>query len=329
MGGHGAPLLIRRAKSQPNHTSGRAHLLNSARDTGPPDCRIRRKTSLTCPAKQGQESRCNVTFYCKSRSCEDCGSRRKLSAPVQDFEASPAGPVAHESAKSTVDDGQSTADAWADVGDPHARKAACQCSYADIQALILSRQAQANAEEACALQELVNYLQRMQDSLTDDVEVLCRGVATHCAGAAAASSLSELQDHLSELVQLSGPEVSCAWSTVKVGLGVASVLSGNLMIGSCMVALAVGSLGTSIVWKVHRDNQRSASSSKEIHSEAHAEASDSACDSGAKDAFNDRRSYVNASSKQQEEQSGPVYLEKSASDSSKCDDAAYCDAWSG
>ncbi|KAL8275032.1 hypothetical protein Esti_001088 [Eimeria stiedai] len=329
MGGHEAPLLIRRVKSQTNHTSEGAHQLSSARDTGPPNLRIHRKSSLTCRTRQEQESRCNETFHHKSRSCGEYTSRRHLSAPGQDFEAAPAGAVAHELGKLDVEDGQSAADAWADVAEQHAEGAACQSSHADLQALILSRQAQAIADEACALQKLVDCLQHMQSSVTDDVEVLCRGIATHCAGAAAASSLSELQDHLSELVQLSGPEVSCAWSTVKVGLGVASVLSGNLMIGSCMVALAVGSLGTSIIWKVHRDNQRSTSSSKGKHSEALLEAWGSAfADSVEEDAFSSRENYASVPSEHQEGQSGHVHLEKNVNDSSKCEGAVDCDAWS-
>ncbi|KAL8448326.1 hypothetical protein Emed_003856 [Eimeria media] len=323
MGGHGAALLVRRVKSQPNPDSAvRPHLVPSAPDLDHPDWRLRRKPSLPSPTKQEhkqESSHCNVAFHRKSRSLGDYDNRRKLSVPGRALEATAAKAVTQEVTKAKVEDEQPAVDAWADVGDAHARGAACPCSYEEIQALILSRQAQANAEEACALQELVNYLQRMQDSVTDDVEVLCRGVATHCAGAAAASSLSELQDHLNELVQLSGPEVSCAWSTVKVGLGVASVLSGNLIIGSCMVALAVGSLGTSIIWKVHRDNQRSASSLKGKHAEAHAE-----------HACNDGHDYVNDSSEHKEEQRDPhVHLEKSFNDNSECDDGVYCDAWSG
>lgn len=54
---------------------------------------------------------------------------------------------------------------------------------------------------------------------------------------------------------------------MKVGLGVASVLSGNPLVGSVMIAFAAGSLGTSLMWKVHRDRQKEVETPERKHNQ--------------------------------------------------------------
>ncbi|CDJ53327.1 hypothetical protein, conserved [Eimeria brunetti] len=121
------------------------------------------------------------------------------------------------------------------------------------------QQAPTNEQEEIsdALIDFLNCIKQVKGTVTEDVQTVSRELARHSAGVTSAKSFAELQHHVSEIVQLSGPELGCAWSTVKVGVGVASVLSGNLLVGSFMVALAAGSLGTSLVWKAHRDSRRS------------------------------------------------------------------------
>ncbi|KAL8433077.1 hypothetical protein Efla_006276 [Eimeria flavescens] len=246
MGEHAIYSVRRRQKAQEGHDKEAAQLLRRAWREGSKDTSGQLRSSVSCPDEYD-------TFKCHSRCPKRYGSLRPPSAKelgLQDVE--------QDAAVTGAPQDRAALDAWSDVAAPEPDISVCEGLCGDIEALSLQPEANAGSDAACAVEELRNCLQRMHDSVADDMEVLCRGVATHCAGAAAASSFPELQDHISELVQLSGPEVSCAWSTVKVGLGVASVLSGNLMIGSFMVALAVGSLGTSIIWKVHRDSQRSA-----------------------------------------------------------------------
>ncbi|CDJ42395.1 hypothetical protein, conserved [Eimeria tenella] len=106
------------------------------------------------------------------------------------------------------------------------------------------------------LREFLDCLKQVQGAVAEDVQAVSRELAKHSVGVTSAKTFAELQHHINEIVQLSGPELGCAWSTVKVGVGVASVVSGNLVVGSFMVALAAGSLGTSLLWKAHRDGQR-------------------------------------------------------------------------
>ncbi|CDI74321.1 hypothetical protein, conserved [Eimeria praecox] len=123
---------------------------------------------------------------------------------------------------------------------------------------VQERQTEANQHDELGdtLKEFFDCIKEVKGTVTEDMQAVSRELAKHSIGVTSAKSFAELQHHVNEIVQLSGPELGCAWSTVKVGVGVASVLSGNLVVGSFMVALAAGSLGTSLVWKAHRDSQR-------------------------------------------------------------------------
>lgn len=47
-------------------------------------------------------------------------------------------------------------------------------------------------------------------------------------------------------------QVSGMWAGVKVGLGIATLASGHLLLGGAMVAMATGSLGSAALWCRHR-----------------------------------------------------------------------------
>ncbi|OEH73982.1 uncharacterized protein LOC34618665 [Cyclospora cayetanensis] len=107
-----------------------------------------------------------------------------------------------------------------------------------------------------SLQEFLDCVKQLQGSVTKEFQVLSHALFKHSVGLTSATSFAEVQHHLTEIVHLSGPELGCVWSTVKVGVGLLTVFSGNLLIGSFVVALAVGSFGTSLMWKAYRDSRK-------------------------------------------------------------------------
>lgn len=132
------------------------------------------------------------------------GSAAKLTASLE----------AESSAASTDAEQQSTAeglkmDAWSDQFPTDADVLVLRAPCADADDLAtLKTKAGAHDYLICSLDEFVGDLQRMQGSMAKEMHVLCRGVVKHSVGATSAASFAELQHHLTELVQLSGPEVS-------------------------------------------------------------------------------------------------------------------------
>ncbi|OEH73984.1 hypothetical protein cyc_01703 [Cyclospora cayetanensis] len=74
----------------------------------------------------------------------------------------------------------------------------------------------------------------------------------HSVALISSPSISEARYHVAELVNTGGPEVSGLWAGIKVGLGIAALASGHLLMGGAMVAAATGSLGTALFWGWHR-----------------------------------------------------------------------------
>lgn len=101
-------------------------------------------------------------------------------------------------------------DAWADsVATDAGGWLACREPRGDAETLTaLQHQAGARDEMVCALREFLCCLQRVRRSAAEELQVLSSGIVKHSVGVTSATSFAELQHHLTELVQLSGPEVS-------------------------------------------------------------------------------------------------------------------------
>ncbi|CDI74323.1 hypothetical protein, conserved [Eimeria praecox] len=99
---------------------------------------------------------------------------------------------------------------------------------------------------------LLTELQRRQQALAEAVRNRSTNFLQHSVALTASSTLSEARYHLAEIVDTGGPEVSGVWAGVKVGLGIATLASGHLILGGAMVAVATSSLGSALLWGRHR-----------------------------------------------------------------------------
>ncbi|CDJ53329.1 hypothetical protein, conserved [Eimeria brunetti] len=99
---------------------------------------------------------------------------------------------------------------------------------------------------------LLSELQRRQRALAEAVRSRSTNFLQHSVALTASSTLSEARYHLAEIVDTGGPEVSGVWAGVKVGLGIATLASGHLILGGAMVAVATSSLGSALLWGRHR-----------------------------------------------------------------------------
>lgn len=58
------------------------------------------------------------------------------------------------------------------------------------------------------LKDFLDCIKQVKGTVTEDMQAMSRELARHSVGATSAKSFAELQHHLNEIVQLSGPEVS-------------------------------------------------------------------------------------------------------------------------
>ncbi|PHJ19215.1 transmembrane protein [Cystoisospora suis] len=58
---------------------------------------------------------------------------------------------------------------------------------------------------------------------------------------------------LADLAEVGGPEVSGLWAGVKVGLGIATLASGHVLMGGLMLAMATSAVGSAVLWGRHRE----------------------------------------------------------------------------
>lgn len=101
-------------------------------------------------------------------------------------------------------------------------------------------------------QGLLGGLHRRQQVIAEELRKRSTNLLQHSVALGASSTLSEARYHLAEIVDTGGPEVSGMWAGVKVGLGIATLASGHLLLGGAMVAMATGSLGSVALWCRHR-----------------------------------------------------------------------------
>ncbi|CDJ35847.1 uncharacterized protein EMH_0000710 [Eimeria mitis] len=70
--------------------------------------------------------------------------------------------------------------------------------------------AETNKEEELndTLKDFLDCIKQVKGTVTEDVQAVSRELAKHSVGVTSAKSFAELQHHVNEIVQLSGPEVS-------------------------------------------------------------------------------------------------------------------------
>lgn len=64
------------------------------------------------------------------------------------------------------------------------------------------------------LREFLDCLKQVQGAVAEDVQAVSRELAKHSVGVTSAKTFAELQHHINEIVQLSGPEVRRAKQTL-------------------------------------------------------------------------------------------------------------------
>ncbi|KYK62936.1 putative transmembrane protein [Toxoplasma gondii TgCatPRC2] len=68
--------------------------------------------------------------------------------------------------------------------------------------------------------------------------------------------LQAVRRELADMAEVGGPEVSGIWASVKVGIGIATLASGHVIMGGIMLAMATSAVGSAVLWGRHRDQFR-------------------------------------------------------------------------
>ncbi|KEP66503.1 UNVERIFIED_CONTAM: hypothetical protein HHA_257760 [Hammondia hammondi] len=110
----------------------------------------------------------------------------------------------------------------------------------------------ANAQSRGSIAEL---RERLKGALRDKSSRMRR----HFRGVRQAVRSRDLQGvrrELADLAEVGGPEVSGIWASVKVGIGIATLASGHVIMGGIMLAMATSAVGSAVLWGRHRDQFR-------------------------------------------------------------------------
>lgn len=107
-------------------------------------------------------------------------------------------------------------DVWAEgAASPPGVAQLCDSTFNSGDQAAPRQQSRADEKVLVSLQKFLQCVKSVQGSVAEDMQELSREIAAHSVGVTSATSFAELQHHITELVHLSGPEVSSTTRTDK------------------------------------------------------------------------------------------------------------------